>query len=63
MEECFGSKALETKVAQGDILLSEAQMAALKKAKGDKEAHASLRASTPDLLRAQDTFHGSRVSL
>jgi hypothetical protein len=36
-------KALEAKSAQEGLVLSEAQLAALEEAKGDKEAHGELR--------------------
>src|SRR5438874_10861345 len=44
-------KALEAKVAQDGILLTESQIAALEKAKADKEAHGEFESECPGLLR------------
>src|SRR5205814_578656 len=44
-------KALDAKAAQEGILLTEAQIAALEKAKADKEAHGEVRKRVPGVLR------------
>jgi transposase InsO family protein len=50
-------KALETKVAQEGLILTESQVVALEKAKEEKKAHGEIETYHPGYLGAQDTFY------
>ena len=56
---CFKDrlKALEEKVAQEGVILTEAQVAALEKKKHDDEAAGEIETAHPGYLGSQDTFY------
>ncbi len=50
-------KALEVKMAQENLVLTEEQLRAMEKSKQEKEAHGEIETKHPGYLGAQDTFY------
>jgi hypothetical protein len=54
-------KALSAKVAQEGIVLSDEQVAALERAKAEKEAHGEIETYHPGYLGSQDTYYVGHI--
>jgi hypothetical protein len=52
-------KAPETKVAQGGVVLTEAQLAALERKREDQEAHGEFESEHPGYCGAQDVYRSA----
>ena len=50
-------KALQTKIAQEQFILTEDQVKALERAKDEKEAHGEIETEHPGYLGAQNTYY------
>lgn len=54
-------KALETKMAQDNLILTEGQLQALEKGKHTREAHGEIETEHPGYLGSQDTYYVGNI--
>jgi len=54
-------KALEVKMTQENYILTESQLAALERAKEEKQAHGEIETEHPGYLWAQDTYYVGNI--
>lgn len=54
-------KALEARMAQEGIVLTETQMMALKRKKEQREAHGEIETEHPGYLGSQDTYYVGNI--
>jgi len=54
-------KALETRMVQEGIVLTESQLAAMERAREEKEAHGETETEHPGYLGAQDTYYVGNI--